>query len=110
MPLDPTKRRAYYNRCSPVEPLAPHDQRNFDIDTECSAEVRGGSWVERLGKLSVEHGDHLEIVDRAIQNNLVYRYLNDSEWFDVAPALGRMLAEYAQSLPPVTGIETTELR
>lgn len=65
--------------------------------------------VSRMGKLSVEHGDHLEVVDRAIQNNLVYRYLNDSEWFDVAPALGRMLSEYAQSLPPVTGMETPEL-
>lgn len=43
-----TKRRLYYNRCKPNEPLSPDDERNLDIDDFGTTRVRGVNWVEKL--------------------------------------------------------------
>ncbi len=48
MALELPTRKFYYNRCDPNESLSPGDDRNFDIDTGETSDVRGGNVVERI--------------------------------------------------------------
>ncbi|MCB9740324.1 MAG: hypothetical protein H6747_13770 [Deltaproteobacteria bacterium] len=43
-------RQRYYNRCKPLEALAPNDDRNVEIDAICidGERPRGAVWVDRI--------------------------------------------------------------
>jgi len=48
------------------------------------------AWLARVHvekALPVLNDDHRETVDRMLSNNVVLRYLNGSEWFDIHPAI-----------------------
>lgn len=50
-------------------------------------------WLARVAldrKLTVENDDHRKAVDQLISNNVVLRYQNDREWFDLHPAVADM--------------------
>ncbi len=43
--------------------------------------------VREIQALPVENSDELRVASRALQNNLVHRYFDRTEWFDVTPAI-----------------------
>jgi hypothetical protein len=58
--------------------------------------------VAVLHDISIEDDDHRETVDHMLSNNIVLRYQNETEWFDVHPAVRedrRVLAAIGRVAP-----------
>lgn len=49
--------------------------------------------LQRDKQLTLKDGDQLEPVDRALTNNVIFRYANDDLWYDVHPVLWDLFAE-----------------
>jgi hypothetical protein len=48
--------------------------------------------VQRDKELTIDSAEQLESVDRALTNNVIFRYANADVWYDVHPALPRLTA------------------
>ncbi len=47
-------------------------------------------WLQRIKRdkaLTVDSADHLQSIDRALTNNVIFRYANADIWYDLHPAL-----------------------
>lgn len=56
-------------------------------------------WLRRIGEekqLRIVDGDHREAVDFMLQNNVILRYVNSKEWYDLHPALGDLSTHLAK--------------
>ncbi|MCA9551433.1 MAG: hypothetical protein KC933_15465 [Myxococcales bacterium] len=74
-------------------PDAELDRALFQLGDEYRRIVfrEEAEWLRRLGEekqLRILDGNHREAVDFMLQNNVILRYVNSEEWYDLHPALG----------------------
>jgi hypothetical protein len=59
------------------------------------------AWLARVAVeryLTLETADHRETADAMLSNNVVLRYMNNEDWFDVHPSVRRIPGVYAEIL------------